>query len=128
MSTGLGSFIKGGNANIDHAFVVGGLRPAEIIETTARNPRNGARSVGATIRVWNLRDALGAAGSGFDGYVCDPYLAPSEIAQTARGLLAGLNNHRKRSRGLDTDYLSFGRVHPATPTLPVRMQSSVHHV
>ncbi|BBO87059.1 hypothetical protein DSCOOX_02390 [Desulfosarcina ovata subsp. ovata] len=128
MSALLGSIVKSGNANIDHAFVVGGLRPREIIETTIRSSRNSSGSVGEAIDVWNLRDALTDAGAGTDGYVCDPYLDPSQIAQTARALLASLNSSRRRSRHKDTDFLWYGDVFPATPALSRTTVASVRNV
>ncbi|BBO88754.1 hypothetical protein [Desulfosarcina ovata] len=128
MSALLGSIVKSGNANIDHAFVVGGLRPREIIETTIRSSRNSSGSVGDAIDVWNLRDALTDAGAGTDGYVCDPYLDPSQIAQTARALLASLNSARRRSRHKDTDFLWYGDVFPATPALSRTAVASVRNV
>jgi hypothetical protein len=128
LSALLGSFVHSGNANIDHAFVVGGLRPREIIETTINSSRNGSGSVGDSIDVWNLRDALADAGSSVDGYVCDPYLDPSQIAQTGRGLLAGLNSARRRAGHKDTDFLWFGDVHPAAPALTRMSVASVRNV
>lgn len=124
----LGSIVNSGNANIDHAFVVGGIRPTEVIETTVNNPRSGSGSIGDAITVWDLRGALTAAGAGVEGYVCDPYLDPSQIAQTARRLLTSLNSSRKRTRGLDTDHLYFGAVHPAAPSLSRRSVGSVRNV
>ncbi len=128
MSALLGSVVNSGNANIDHAFVVGGLRPREIIETTINSSRNSGGSVGDYIEVWNLRDALADAGSSVDGYVCDPYLDPSQIAQTARALLASLNSARRRARHKDTDFLWFGDVHPAAPALARISVASVRNV
>lgn len=113
VKTTLVSAIYSGNANIDHAFVVGGWQPDEIIKTKVNKSNNSKSSVGEDIKVFDLRKAIVASGDK-PGYVCDPYLSRKSIGQTGIKLLAGLNSKRRRKRGKDTDFLSFGAVYPDT--------------
>jgi hypothetical protein len=92
-----------GNANVDHAFVVGGFRVSEVIETLRTHPFNG--KVGDAVDVWDLRAML-AQNPGKDGFVLDPYLAPTRQARTAKELLARLNSRERGAKR--TDCLWFG--------------------
>ena len=117
----LGSIVLSGQANEDHAFVLGGIRPTKVIRTTARSSTNGQAKVGETIDVWNLRDARMASGA--EGFVGDPYLDPSQIGDTARELLAQLNRSGRSNR---TEWVWFNDdippgIHPGpSPTIEER--------
>lgn len=116
--------IHTGNANIDHAFVVGGIRVVKIIHTKyTKSTSPGA--IGEDVDVWDLRAALAAA-PGVDGFVLDPYLAPSAQARTAVNLLASLNAARRGAR--ITDFLSFVEQHPELPAPPEETRPSVKNV
>jgi hypothetical protein len=108
-----------GNANIDHAFVVGGIRLYEIINTFYRR-NHSPGNVGDPVTVWDLRYTL-ALNPGKDGFVLDPYLAPSRQAATARQLLNALNASRREAKR--TDFLWFGGQFPTTPA-PTRVSRS----
>src|SRR3982750_2580256 len=105
-----GNVIYTGNSNVDHAFVVGGIRVAEVIDTKRAHPFSG--KVGEAVRVWDLRAAL-AANAGKDGFVLDPYLAPTRQARTAKELLTRLNAKTRGEKR--TDCLWWGGQHPVDP-------------
>jgi hypothetical protein len=118
-----GNIILSGNANIDHTFVVGGLKSPVLFQT--RRSKEFFREARADdINVFDLRDALIASGA--DGFVCDPYLAPSEIPPTCKGLLAKLNDKEHAARliadktiaDLRTDFLLHANEHPPRPSGP----------
>jgi hypothetical protein len=116
--------IHTGNANIDHAFVVGGIRVNNIIHTRyTRSTSPGP--VGDPIDVWDLRAELAAA-PGKDGFVLDPYLAPTVQARTATTLLAALNADRRGSK--KTDFLWYGGQHPELPAPSEETRPSVRAV
>jgi hypothetical protein len=112
-----------GNANIDHAFVVGGIKVTKIIHTKYALSIS-PRPLGDPVDVWNLREALAAA-PGNDGFVLDPYLAPTVQARTATDLLAGLNAAKRGAK--ITDFLWYGAQHPELPT-PEETKPSVKGV
>jgi hypothetical protein len=117
------NIIYTGNANVDHAFVVGGIRAAEIIDTKRAHPFNG--KVGEAVRVWDLKATL-AANAGKDGFVLDPYLAPTRQARTAKELLTRLN---AKTRGAKrTDCLWWGGQHPFDPAETLVTKASVRGV
>ncbi|MCX7727021.1 MAG: hypothetical protein N2053_09260, partial [Chitinispirillaceae bacterium] len=110
-----------GNANIDHAFVVGGIRVVEIINTFYRHSHSPG-NVGDPVTVWDLRSTL-AANPGKAGFVLDPYLAPSRQAVTAQDLLNALNAPRRGNKR--TDFLWWGGQYPETPYPRVTSRNSV---
>lgn len=99
-----------GNSNIDHAFVVGGIRPTERLRVRRQHSFRPYHA-GDQATLFDLRAAL-AASPGVDGFVLDPYLAPSRQASTARALLTALNARRRGRKR--TDHLSYstGGLHP----------------
>jgi hypothetical protein len=106
------SLILTGNANVDHAFVVGGLRVSKVIHTRFTREAFKGAPAGTNVDVWDLREEL-AKNPGIDGFVLDPYLAPTRQARTAKELLSRLNGP---SRGVKrTDVLSFREQHPPGP-------------
>ena len=100
-----------GNSNVDHAFVLYGIEVDEVFETIVQNKRNTLKYVGDEIKVWNLKSAM-EWNPDSAGYVVDPYLAPSEISQTATDLLKSMNSARRKRRRKDTDFLSFYYAYP----------------
>ena len=125
VATKLVSIIHSGNSNIDHAFIVGGWVPPQIVKTTVRSPGNGRLEVGKKITVFDLRKTIATTGK--DGYVCDPYLSTESIGQTGKALLEGLNNKKRRQSGKDTDFLAYSFIQPNT-TIPEVTLSSVKNV
>jgi hypothetical protein len=117
------NIVYSGNANIDHAFVVGGIRPREQLRTRRRHSFPPYRAGQDTV-VWDLRDAL-AANPGETGFVLDPYLAPSRQSRTAQELLVSLNAARRGARR--TDCLYYRAQHPP-PEAPSRNVPSVRGV
>ncbi len=114
------TIVSSGNANVDHAFVVGGFKVTAVASTTLSKEFY-LDAKGDTIDVFDLKKALAASGT--DGFVLDPYLAPGEIAATCKGLLAKLNDKSRAARRLRdgtiadcrTDHLRHNGQHPATP-------------
>ncbi|HEX2955257.1 MAG TPA: hypothetical protein VHO70_00395 [Chitinispirillaceae bacterium] len=116
--------IYSGNANIDHAFVVGGIRVSNIIHTSYQksfSPGN----IGEQVDVWDLRATL-TANPGKTGFVLDPYLAPSRQAQTASDLLTALNASRRGQK--KTDFLWWGGQFPELPAPSEETRPSVKNV
>lgn len=113
-----------GNANIDHAFVVGGIRASKVIKTKITKATSPGQ-IGDPLLVWNLKEALDAA-PGNEGFVLDPYLAPSVQARTAKQLLVALNADRRGSR--KTDFLGFNGQHPPLPAPAEETRASVRNV
>jgi protein involved in ribonucleotide reduction len=92
------SVVFSGNANIDHAFVIGGVRVDRYFESTRRYAfRPFTR--GEKVWVIDLSQTLALAdNSGKNGFVLDPYLDPSKQAPTVRELLARLKSPRRGAR------------------------------
>ena len=116
--------IRGGNANIDHAFVVGGFKAPQVMSTRlSKDFYLGAMD--NDIMIFDLRDEL-AINPGKDGFVCDPYLAPEEQRATCKALLQKLNDkdhekrkiHDKTIVDVRTDCLLFTAQHPPRPASP----------
>ena len=107
----LKSVILSGQANVDHAFVIGGFQVRRIVHTTVQSRSNTARAMNARISVMSLADNLPP---GVDGFVCDPYLARSAMSQTARGLLDRLRTLRNRNSR--TEFVSFDLAFPTSPS------------
>ena len=126
LKSSLVTVIYSGNANSDHAFVVGGWQPVEIIKTKAAKSNNSRVSVGDDLKVFDLRKAITSSGNKA-GYVCDPYLSRKSIGQTGVRLLAGLNSKRRRNRSKDTDFLYYGG-HYENPGVPKVVKASVKNV
>ena len=104
------TIIHSGNANVDHAFVVGGFRVPKLIKTILSKAYfEGAKN--ANKDVFDLRAALSA---GQDGFILDPYLAPSQIPTTCKALLDKLNDESRKNRPL------VAPDFPATPTADAR--------
>jgi hypothetical protein len=116
--------IFSGNANIDHAFVVGGVRVNNVIHTFYRKSSSPG-NVGDPVDVWDLRATL-AANPGKSGFVLDPYLAPSRQAQTASDLLIALNAPRRGHK--QTDFLWWGGQFPELPAPSEENRASVRNV
>lgn len=120
-----GVIVLSGNANIDHAFVVGGFTSPDVFTTRlSKDFYTDAKK--QDIGIFNLRDAL-AVSKGQAGFVCDPYLDPSAQAVTCERLLAKINDKDHSSRLLAdkktladfrTDFLSHVDEHPARPAGP----------
>jgi hypothetical protein len=109
--------IFSGNANIDHAFVVYNLTLDRTVLTKAASAANTRVSVGETIAVFNLKDAI-AKNAPRIGFVMDPYLDKTVMKPTAVELLAALNSDKRKKAGKDTDFLAFSGIHPL-PAPPV---------
>lgn len=108
--------VKGGNANIDHAFVVYDLDVDVVLKTKTTSSANSrVPRVGTPLHVWNLRDAI--ARTQRTGFVMDPYLDTTVMRSTASELLTALNNRRRRAAGKHTDFLAFDNQHPRVVTL-----------
>jgi hypothetical protein len=89
--------VRSGYANIDHAFVVGGEPPVEVIDAVVRTDHHGAhKRRNDRADVWDAKPAVaaGPGTAGRVGWICDPYLAVNEIAET----LGGPNGLRSRTR------------------------------
>jgi hypothetical protein len=100
------TIIHSGNANVDHAFVVGGFRIPKLIKTILSKDYF-IGSKGNDANVFDLREALSG---GQDGFILDPYLAPSQIPTTCKALLDKLNEESRKARPL----ASHGPNEPAT--------------
>jgi hypothetical protein len=107
--------IRSGQANEDHAFLVGGVRPTAIIETKA-GPRNKGYDEDDPITVWNLEAALTAAGVA--GFICDPYLEQFRNRLTAQDLLNAIKRNLGPSSRPATKCVSWGTIYPALPPPP----------
>jgi hypothetical protein len=116
--------IYSGNANIDHAFVVGGIRVANVIHTTRRTTFHPA-GIGKPVDVWDLRDTL-SKNPGKVGFVLDPYLDQKVQARTARELLTALNAARRGAK--KTDFLYYRKQHPVLPAPAEETRASVKAV
>lgn len=129
--------ILSGNANVDHAFCIGGLLTEDVVATRHNNrasrtqppdpPPPRGQSPRMTLQVVNMRELLAAGPNvGNDGYVLDPYLAPTAQAATVRGLLARLN---APSRGaIRTEYVAYVLEYPENPVLNVTTRNPLEHV
>jgi hypothetical protein len=118
------SIVYSGNANIDHAFVVGGIRVRNMIHTTRRTNFHPA-GIGKPVDVWDLRDTL-SKNPGKDGFVLDPYLDQKVQARTARELLTALNAARRGPK--KTDFLYYRKQHPESPAPTEETRPSVKAV
>jgi protein involved in ribonucleotide reduction len=104
-----------GNANVDHAFVVGGLEVGEIIKT--RNKKDfSPGGIGKAVVLFDLEFQL-ISHKGFDGWVLDPYLDSSVQAPTMKLLLARLNDPGRGQ--LATKFLTFRDQHKRNPDIVV---------
>jgi hypothetical protein len=104
-----------GNTNVDHAFVVGGIRVRDALRIT-RTIKVGGEEPGVSITIFNLRDTL-LQNPGKSGFVLDPYLAPSVQAKTCTDLLASLNAKRRKKK--KTDFLRIENQYPEKPDVAV---------
>ena len=99
--------VLSGYANIDHAFVVGGEKPEEVIQAYVHVNDHGTSAHGASKPVWDPRLSLarGPRTPGRRGWICDPYLALGEIDDTLAELCSDLAD---RSR----EWLDWRHMHP----------------
>lgn len=115
------NIIYTGNVNIDHEFIVGGIRIFDAVTTLRRRPTSGSRRRGAAVLVWDLAATLADPRNlGRDGFVLDPYLSRTGssgqgAAWTARDLLSSLTGSYRQGQGADTHYLVLP-VDPAHST------------
>jgi hypothetical protein len=108
------SIIRGGNANIDHAFVLINLAVDSVFETRVLNSKNQLFSVGQVILVFDLEYALKQPGNG-DALVLDAYLQLSRFDAEAKKLLHSLRH--KNNKALITTFVRYADALPTTPTV-----------
>lgn len=119
----LGTIILSGQANVDHSFVVGGFRPRRVVQTTVQWAGNKAFELNEHVVLLNLAEQLPG---NTEGFVCDPYLAPTAISPTAQGLaqhLQRLRNHQTR-----TEFVTFNGIYPPQPAPQMDTEPHVPHI
>jgi hypothetical protein len=113
----LGSIILSGNANIQHDFVIGGMRPGSIIKAVGRidNSLRPKVKKGEVIQVIDLEKLL-KEHPGEDGFVCDPYLSLKKQKISLRALLKKITSHPVQA--LRTVAVGASLFHPPDPEVP----------
>jgi protein involved in ribonucleotide reduction len=104
-----------GNANVDHAFVVGGIQIGEKIVTKNRKAFSPG-GIGKTVALLDLEFQL-VSHKGADGWVLDPYLDSTVQPRTMKALLARLNDPGRGE--LATKFLTFRDQHKPNPDIVV---------
>jgi hypothetical protein len=106
-----------GNANVDHAFVVGGFLVEEVIETKNQfDDSPGGK--GDARKLFDLEDHI-KRNRGVEMWVLDPYLSPTSSAPTAAGLLGRINDPARGQKA--TNFLNFaGQISSIPPTFVSR--------
>lgn len=111
----LKTVILGGNANIDHEFVVGGLRPDRTELAEVRRDDNFRQKRGGAILVYDLARLLATPLPG-DGFVCDAYISRKLVDTNLDRMLKRINDPSRKDRA--TKYLALDHIHPETPEVP----------
>ena len=126
----LGTIIRSGWANQDHAFCVGGRRPNRTLRFTLTRVRppgnpNSLKKPGTVMVLFHPATAA-VDGTG-TGWVCDPYLGVDamgqpEIAHDIPGVLAQIATNAAVLGHYASEYLGWKMMHPALPAAPTSPQ------
>jgi hypothetical protein len=110
--------VLSGNANIQHDFVIGGMRPSSKINATGRleNTLRPKVKKGEKLDVLDLNKML-TEHPGEDGFVCDPYLSKKAMGFSLRALLKKINDPNRGARR--TVAVGCSLVHPDQPDVPI---------